>query len=466
MIASLLHYFFPDLKRDELHKFGLLGMTAFLILGTYWLMRQLKQTIFFKVAFPESLGWAHEQGSLFQPLAKTLSPFVVLIIVLLYSKLVDLVKKHQLFYIICSFYGLLFAFISAALCIKESYGMLFLGKAVLASVGWISYFATESFGNLIIALFWSFTNSVTDSESAKRGFPFIITVAQIGAISGAGILLCSEAVGVLWPLAALASIAIFAIILMIWHFMNVIPASQLVGNKAATATEHRKEGFFEGFISGLTLLFTRPYLFGVLIISTVDGIASAIVEYQMDRQAALSPCYANEIAFCRFQGIFGVAVNALAFVIALLGTSYFIKRLGVRISLLVYPIVFAITLGILFVFFMIGSPTSTQLLWATVAAMMIFKGLGYAFNNPVKEIMYIPTSKDAKFKSKGWIDMFGNRFAKATGAQITSAYKYQLTALMIYGTSFSFGLIVIWILAAFYVGEKNQRLVKQGIIIE
>ena len=50
--------------------------------------------------------------------------------------------------------------------------------------------------------------------------------------------------------------------------------------------------------------------------------------------------------------------------------------------------------------------------------MVTLKGLSYALNNPCKEVMYIPTSKDAKFKTKSFIDMFGSRSAKMSGAQI------------------------------------------------
>ncbi len=291
-------------------------------------------------------------------------------------------------------------------------------------------------------------------------------MAQVGAIGGAALLLMSDYIGVLWPLVAMASIFIFSVIGMIAYFMNVIPEEQRIGNKDAHVTEKKKEGFFEGFISGLTLLTTRPYLLGVLVVSTFYEIAMQIVEYQMFRQASLSPHFASATTFAWFQGVFGIAVNGLSFLMALLGTSYIIKRFGIRISLLIYPTLFAITLGLLFFYFEVGAPTATHLLWATFGAMMIFKGMSYAFNNPVKEIMYIPTSKDAKFKSKGWIDMFGGRFAKATGARVNDWYKGSLGDLMVYGTLFSFGLIGVWMVAALFVGKKNQQLVEEGKIIE
>ncbi len=465
MVSSLIHYFYPDIKNTELKKFSLLSAIFFLIIGTYWLLRLLKNTIFLKVAFPECLGWAPQQGCLFQPIAKFWSPFIVLIMVLIYSKLVDLVKKHQLFYIICSFYALLFAAGSCVLFVKDWYGVESLGRHPLALMGWISYFAIESFGSLVVALFWSFTNSITDSESAKRGFPFIMAMAQMAAILGSATLFFSSSIGSLWPILLLASFLVALVIPMVHYFNVTIPADQLVGNAQASATEKQKEGFFEGFISGLRLLFTRSYLLGVLIISTIYETVAQIVEYQMQVFASSSPLYASDIAFAQFQSTYGVSINVVSFLIALLGTSYVLKRFGTRISLLIYPTAFACILLGLFIYFYMG-PSPVALLWASFAAMVLIKGVGYAVNNPTKEIMYIPTSKDAKFKSKGWIDTFGSRFAKAGGAQITNAFKYSMPALMLYGSIFGFGLIAVWIGAALFVGTRNKQLVDNNQIIQ
>lgn len=465
MVTTFIRYFYPDLKQEELQKFGLLAAIFSLIIGTYWLLRLIKDTIFFKVAFPECLGWGPEQGCLFQPIAKFWSPFVVLIMVLIYSKLVDVVKKHQLFYIICAFYALLFTACAGILFIKDFYGAEALGKVALAAMGWITYFTVESFGSLVVALFWSFTNSITDSNAAKRGFPFIVAMAQMSAVVGSSLLFFAGSIGSLWPILLLASVLVSCVIPLVHYFIQHIPASQLVGNVAAAATEKKKEGFFEGFFKGLTLLVSRPYLLGVLIISTFYEAIAQIVEYQMKVYASVSPAYQGEIGFAQFQSMYGVGINIMSFLVALLGTSYLIKRFGVRISLLIYPVIFALTLVALLVYFKIN-PTPAVLLWVTFAAMILIKGVGYAVNGPTKEIMYIPTSKDAKFKSKGWIDTFGGRFAKASGARVTNMFKYNMSDLMIYGSMVGFGLIGIWIVAAILVGNKNKQLVEDGQIIE
>lgn len=466
MLARIIRTFWPDLETEEVKKFGILGGMFFLIIGSYWLLRLLKNTLLYKIAFPEALGWAPDYGRLMQPIAKFWSPFIIIGLVLLYSKLVDLFEKHKLFYILISTYTILFGGITIMLSVRHFMGDAFLGKTVLATLGWVSYFTIESFGSLIAALFWSFTASITTTDSAKRGYPLIAALAQLGAIFGSAPTLGVAQLGGIWVLFLGATLAVGSTIFVMYYFMNTMPAQALIGNRKAHDTEKKKEGFFEGFTSGLVLLFTKPYLIGVLIVSTFYEIITQIIEYQMQSNACIYPAYCTEEGFAQFQGIYGICVNILAFSMALLGTSYLIKRYGLRFCLLFYPICLGIAFISLFIFFHIGSPDAGQLLWATFSVLIIAKGLGYAVNNPVKEIMYIPTSKDVKFKSKGWIDMFGSRTAKQTGAQVTNAFKHNIPELMMYGTMASLGLTVIWIMAAIYVGNKNRQLIKDNQIIQ
>ncbi len=467
MLQSMVRFFWPDIKQDDVKKFSILSLTFFCIIGSYWMFRLLKDTVFFKIAFPESLGWAPEQGGLFIPIAKIISPFVVIFCVLIYSKLVDIFKKHQLFYVICSFYSLLFGTITALLIVRNMYGDATLGKTLLAAMGWVTYLGIESFGSIMVPLFWSFTISITDSNAAKVGFPMIIAGAQIGSIGGSALNIFSEQLGGAWRLFLIGTIFVLIVMALIYYFMKVMPAHELVGNKEAAKEEktEKKEGFIEGFVSGLTLLFTKPYLLGILVVSTVYEVVGTIIDYQMKRQASIFPAFASEAGFNKFMGIFGVCANGLAFVMALLGTSYLLRRYGIKLCLLVYPVCFGIALVGFYLLYTFGAPSPTMLLWATFAVMMIVKGLSYAVNNPTKEMMYIPTSKDAKYKAKGWIDMFGGRMAKMGGSQITNLLKRDLTSLMTYGTLFGLGLIGFWIFIAIYVANTNQKLIKEGKIV-
>merc|ERR1719221_624832 len=44
--------------------------------------------------------------------------------------------------------------------------------------------------------------------------------------------------------------------------------------------------------------------------------------------------------------------------------------------------------------------------------------VAYGLNSPCKEMLYVRTSRDIKYKAKSWSEMFGNEVMKMFGAQI------------------------------------------------
>ena len=150
----------------------MLSLTPVFIIGTYWLMRHLKDTIFTGTVGKDYLPWA-----------KILSLCCVLPIVLGYAKLVDIIPKQKLFYFLCSFYSLTFLVIAYFLS-HPHYGLANKDYSKTRLIGWIAYIAVESFGSLVISLFWSFVASNTDTKTSKKGYGFIILGAQIGSMTG------------------------------------------------------------------------------------------------------------------------------------------------------------------------------------------------------------------------------------------------------------------------------------------
>ncbi|HNC32356.1 MAG TPA: Npt1/Npt2 family nucleotide transporter, partial [Cyclobacteriaceae bacterium] len=110
---------------------------------------------------------------------------------------------------------------------------------------------------------------------------------------------------------------------------------------------------------------------------------------------------------------------------------------------------------------LVGAVWINPILWTFFAAQVIMKGMSYALNNPCKEIMYIPTSKDVKFKAKSWIDVQGSRSAKALGAGLVAA-----SPLIAFSSIISLCIIGLWVPIAFFVGRTNSKLVQENRIIE
>lgn len=459
MSYRIIRYFYPDIEAQDLKKFSILSLSFIFTIGTYWLMRLLKDVVLYKLAFPISLGWSADTGRLLIPFIKTISPAFVLCLVLLYSKLVDLVQKHHLIYIIASFYMIIFSYMTVILFCKEWYGDLFVGKNLLAVSGVLGYLFTESFGSLMVALFWSFTISSCNSDQAKVGFPLIAAAGQFGAIVGSSLMLINTQI--IWPFYGIVVVCLACLILSIYYFVQNVEQN----NSSKTEEAQIKHGIWDGF----RLLITQPYLIGVLIVSTFYEIATTIIEYQMNSQASF---IFNAVEFKYFKGLYGVGINLLAFFIALLATRYIIKAFGPRATLLIYPIGFACLLFGLYSIYIYKSPTTTELVWLTFATLLWTKALAYAVNNPVKEMMYIPTSKDVRFKTKSIIDMFGSRLAKMSGARISDLFNIpnnpalSVHYLMTYGTLISLGIIGAWFAAALFVGIYNNYLIKNNKIIE
>ncbi|KKQ49035.1 MAG: Plastidic atp adp transporter [candidate division TM6 bacterium GW2011_GWF2_38_10] len=437
MAAKVFRWLWGDLTKEEYKKFGLLAVAFLFLIGTYWLMRPLKDALFMNIV-----------GKTFIPRAKMLSVLFLLPLLLLYSKLVDLVEKHKLLYIIPMFYVCLFAVYGYFLA-HPTIGVANTVPDKGRIFGWLIYLTIESFGSILPALFWSFMNSTTDAASAKRGYGIIISGAQIGSIAGPEFAKHASYFGM--PLLAfIVAVGIFFVPVMIFTYMksqsgNATVDPSTVGKAKKPAT---------GFLEGLRLLFSHKYLMGVLGIATLYEVIGTIIDYQLKFLAAENYPSAEKVA--EFLGLYGQCANLLALVFALVGTSYIIRTFGLRFSLVTFPI--CVGAVILYVWLY---PS----LWVFFGAMVIIKGLSYALNNPCKEIMYIPTSKDVKFKAKGWIDGFGGRSSKAVGSAINDFFP-TMTSLMFYGSLISLGIVGVWIIIAMYVGTKNQQLVETNTIIE
>merc|ERR1719231_1791232 len=163
-----------------------------------------------------------------------------------------------------------------------------------------------------------------------------------------------------------------------------------------------------GMMEGLLLVGKYSYVQGIAACSCIFMIKVTILDYAMKLLAeGMSeadnpgdPVGATN-AFASFMGVFGVCTNGLSFFFSLVGTSFVIRRFGLQ---------------------------------TVFVMMLVLKALSYALNNPCKELLYQPTSDAVKFKAKSWIDIFGQRGAKALGSVVTNQFSDSASALLNYGS--------------------------------
>jgi len=453
-LSKITSLFWGEMSKEELKRFGILSATYFFLIGAYWLIRVMKDPIFEVLV-----------GYKYQPFAKMVSLVVVIFAVLFYNKLIDLLKRDTLFYCVAAFFGLSLLGLGYLVAHPQILTMpsdSTIGALVPGNIlGWIAYCFIEIYGSLVPALFLSIVVSTMSTESAKKGYGMIFAFAQVGAIIGTLLVMTYLKTLGFGVLLAVGGVAVCILPFLMRWYVNHAPVTQAEKIEAA---EHKEK---TGMLEGIKLLLSRPYVAGLFVVTTTYEIIGTIVEFQMKITATqiYPKSLDGGVGFGWFSAINGTMVNVLALTFALLGTSFFMRKFGLKFCIMSFPTLIGISVASIFGLYMFGV-SQYFLMWTLFIAVVLFKGLSYTLNNPSREVLYIPTSKDVKFKSKSFIEAFGGRTTKAAGATVTGSLGGDFASLLIFGTFISLGFVAFWIFVAAYVGNKFNQLQKENKIVE
>ena len=451
-----------------------LATTLFFMIGGYWLLRSLKDSVLMALCGVKAI-----------PKAKMLSVFVVLGVVSIYNHLLDSnLPKHQLFYIFGTFYFVLFTVI-AFLLMDPDLGLDNKFQSEDRILGWISYCAIESFGSVMVSLFWSFANSNISLETAKASYGVMVATAQLGSIIGPAIVqIFSQS----WGLAncyLLGSCIMLLLQVTMYYYVKTYGSAEAqqanrdaeslaAGNKPKAVTKEKA-----GILEGLYLFWEHNYIKGIFAISCLFMVEVTIVDFTLKMLAkeyfsGEYPCHQSDNtcynaatgeygltedatkAIASFMGFFGVATNSLSFLFSLFGTSAVIRYLGLRLTLLLFP-----SLCLVVIIVVRFRPT----LYVVFTAMILLKANSYALNNPTKEILYQPTSPAVRYKAKSWIDIFGARGSKAVGSLVTNAFSDSTTVLVANGSLVGMAVASFLIWNARFMGHKFEEYTESGYIV-
>lgn len=83
----------------------------------------------------------------------------------------------------------------------------------------------------------------------------------------------------------------------------------------------------------------------------------------------------------------------------------------------------------------------------------------YSLNNTVRQILFLPTTKEEKYKAKVAIDSFFVRGGDVLSAGLIFAGVTWLTFTINHFAVVCLALVAIWLILAFKIGRENKRLV-------
>lgn len=419
-------------------KFRILSGVFGLIIGSYWLLRPIKDAVFFTMV-----------GKAYQPTAKLISLVIVGLLVLLYSKLVDHFPRHKLLYGYSLFYACATAFF-AVLILHPTIG---LSNTVASSdryLGWLWYFFVESFGSTMVALFWSFVSDTTTPDVAKNKYFTVVMGGQLcGFIAPLAARKISASYGTGFAL-IIPVIALFVLVWAVYYYMGHVKETERQEGTKPPLEGRPKIGFLEG----ARLLLTRPYLLGILAIVTFYEIVVTILDYHF--KVLASTAHTGE-ALTNYLYGYALWTNGVALVCLALGVGSIGRKLGLTRTIILLPILVSVAVILFYVH---------PILPIAFIIMVSCKGLNYALIQPSKEQLYIPTTKQSRYKAKAWIDMFGLRSSKGVGAAINNCSEFLGPALFASVTTIvSLGLVGVWIVAALFIGRIHAKAVKEDRLV-
>ena len=427
---------FTEVRAGEATTVLLLTLDVFLLLTAYYLLKTVREPLILTV----------EGGAEVKSYASAGQAVLLVGVVHVYAWLA---KRYG---------RLLLLTITSLFFVSNLVLFFFLGRMGVP-LGVPFYLWVGCFSLTVIAQFWSFANDVYTPEQGKRLFAIVGVGSSLGAIFGAKI------AGVLFvPLGPYTMmLAAGGVILLSVGLIRIVDAreSARVTSEAkateAKATEAKAPEAPVGGTGGFTLILRDRYLLMIALLSLILNWVNSTGEYVLDRTLIegaarkVAEGTAGGLDVKQFIGVFKADfflwVNVIGAALQLFFVSRIIKFLGLRVALMVMPV---IALG--------GYMTMAffPLLYLVKAAKIAENSVDYSIQNTSRQMLFLPLSREAKYNAKAAIDTVFVR-----GGDVMSAVVVAVGSQLAFGTKHfamvNMVLIVAWIALVWVIGRTFKE---------
>jgi len=433
---------FSDVKGGEGLTAVLLMLNIFLLLASYYLLKTIR----------EPLILAGSGGAEVKSYAAAAIAGLLLVIVPLYSLLaskvsrVKLINGVTLFFIAC-----LVAF--------------FILSRAGVSIGVPFFIWVGIFNLMVIAQLWAFANDVYTVEQGKRLFVIVGFGASLGAIAGSFV--TGQLVKVFGPYPfMLAAAALLGLCMLLTNIVH-LREKHSVASRPASAGDEAGDDPGQGKDSdeaikgknGFSLVLSDRYLLLIGLLMLLVNMVNTTGEYILGKtvvdlyaagQGAMGQIDEKKV-IGEFYGNYFTIVNVIAAVLQALVVSRVLKYFGVRVALLVLPVVafagYAAMAFIPFLSFIRG-------------VKMAENSLDYSLQSTTRNALYLPLSREAKYKAKQANDTFFVRAGDVLSAGLVFAGTTWLGFATKQFALVNAALVLVWLGLAIMVGIRFKKLAK------
>jgi len=348
---------------------------------------------------------------------------------------------------VASLYGWLSARVS---CIKLiAFGTLFFVAQLL--LFWVLglchvkiaipfYLWVGVFNVVTITQFWSFAADTYTEEQGKRLFPIVGIGSSVGAVGGAWLAA---------PLIRLGSP----------FLLMLVSAAVLAVALAVTFAVYRRETGLDRDHHALAplvpgnafaLVFRDRYLLVFALLVLALNFVTKSGDYVLDRMLlAQAPEHARTAYIGQFKAHYFEWVNLCGVVLQLFFVSRIVKYLGLRTALVLVPIA---SLG------GYGATLILPVMGILFFGRVVESSLDYTLSNTSQQTLWLPTSREAKYKAKQVVDGFFRRGGDALSAGVVWVGAHFLLGTRAF-LAINVAVTMAWVGLAWVLGRDYAKLV-------
>jgi ATP:ADP antiporter, AAA family len=353
------------------------------------------------------------------------------------------------------------------------------------NVGVVFFLWVGIFSLMIVAQFWSFANDLYTKEQGERLFVIVTFGMSLGAVIGS--ILAREIiplVGVPQALLVAAGLLILAAVVsnivdqrerarhethLPLHLTTAeIPAAtgeyQILTSQDAHSLTVSLPGTGQVSRPGtFRLVFGSRYLVLIAFLMLVVNWVNTTGEYILGRtvaaaaESAVTSGAAGGLGvpeyIGRFYSEFFLVVNIIGLLLQLFVVSRILKYFGVKVAILVLPVIALTGYAVL---------AFAPVLALVRAVKTAENATDYSIQNTVRNVLFLPTSRDEKYKAKQAIDSF---FWRAGDVMSAALVFVGVTRLGMDTSGFArvnLGLACVWVVLALAVGREYARRSSAG----
>jgi AAA family ATP:ADP antiporter len=316
-------------------------------------------------------------------------------------------------------------------------------------LGFVFFVWLGMFSTLAIAQFWALAVDVMSESEGKRLFPMIAAGGTVGGIAGAQI--AARAITWLAPtqlmLIAAAMLAGCAILTHLTHGAGT--SHRLRKSMGAPPSERDRRG-------GFTLVVRDRYLLliglSVVLLNLVNTTGDFLLAQLVNAKALTMAVGLRRGFVGAFYGDFQTWVSVLTALIQILLVSRVFKLAGVGGAVLFLPLV---AVG------GYGASVFAPALALVATVKVVENSTDYSLQNTLQQALFLPTSRDAKYKAKSAIDTVSVRLGDLASTGLVfvgvrlgfATYGYAIANVVA-------GLV--WLALVIQLRRRHAALVPQG----